>query len=249
MHGPIFHCSFVPNTFFMLMDLRCCPCLGREPGWLSSRLISWDWLLPHWHIPEAAATQRRGAAFLVSVLGLMLFSYYQGRSHRAVLILAWWPIFPLMTLLLDSLFEQRPALKWRMLPAGLIGCLPAAILLGSTASFFENLTMVGDYAGRQLGCAVYSEPDSFDNDAAVIGAFSGAGKPIWIISPREADLHLATRHTELAPCSFNELLLMADYPRLAYKLESQPEACIWIDRVFFEAALPQHQGVRSSPIC
>ncbi len=187
---------------------------------------------------------RTRAAFLLSVLGLMLFSYYQGRSHRAVLILAWWPIFPLMTLLVDSLFEYLSALRWRMLPAGLIACIPTAILIGSVASFFENLAMVGDYAGRQLGCAVYSEPVSFDNDASVIGAFSDASKPMWIISSREAALHLTTRRTELSPCSFNELLLMADYPTLASNLEKQSDACIWIDRVYFEAALPHHQGVR-----
>ncbi|HEV8062169.1 MAG TPA: hypothetical protein VGP68_19985, partial [Gemmataceae bacterium] len=183
------------------------------------------------------------ATFLVSVLGLMLFSYYQGRSHRAVLILAWWPIFPLMTLLLDSLFKEMSTFHWRMLPVGLLGCLPAVILIGSVASFFENVTMVGDYAGRQLGALMYSKPGSFDTDAAIISAYSRAGKPTWIISSREASLHLATRRTELAPCSFNELLLMADYPKLANKLAAQPDVCIWIDRGYFEAALSHHQGV------
>ena len=45
---------------------------------------------------QGSCSSRARAVFLLSVLGLMLFSYYQGRSHRAVLILAWWPMFPLL---------------------------------------------------------------------------------------------------------------------------------------------------------
>ena len=187
---------------------------------------------------------RARAVFLVSVLGLMLFSYYQGRSHRAVLILAWWPVFPLLTLLLDALLDQIGEISWRRLPLGLVACLPAAILVGSVASFFENLNMVGDYAGRQLSSVIYPGPISFDGDAAIVRSIPLAGEPMWIISSRESILHLASRRSELTPCSFNELLLMADYPAVAKKLEASPDVCIWLDRIELESELSRHQGVQ-----
>jgi len=195
------------------------------------------------HARGLASTRGR-ATFLISVLGLMLFSYYQGRSHRAVLILAWWPAFPLLTLLLDELIEQLDGLRRRTLPLALVACLPAAILLGSAASFFEHLSMVGDYARRQLGAIAYPGPDSLARDAAILRSIPEAAEPLWIISSRESLLHLAARRRQLAPCSFNELLLMADYPKLAEKLRANPGVCIWIDRIDLEMAVAQHQGVR-----
>ena len=87
---------------------------------------------------SGTSNPRARAVFLVSVLGLMLFSYYQGRSHRAVLILAWWPVFPLLTLLLDALLDQIGVFNWRKLPMGLVACLPAAVLVGSVASFLKT---------------------------------------------------------------------------------------------------------------
>ena len=193
---------------------------------------------------SGTSNPRARAIFLVSVLGLLLFSYYQGRSHRAVLILAWWPMFPLLTLLFDALLDQIGELSWRKLPLGLIACLPAAILTGSVASFFENLSMVGDYAGRQLGSVIHPGPISFELDAAIVRSIPRAGEPLWIISSRESILHLASRRPEIAPCSFNELLLMADYPTLAKKLEANPGACIWLDKSELEFGVSQHQGVR-----
>ena len=104
--------------------------------------------------------------------------------------------------------------------------------------------MVGDYAGRQLGSVFYPGPISFEGDAAIVRSMPLTGEPVWIISSRESILHLATRRPELTPCSFNELLLMADYPNIARKLEARPDACIWLDRIELEFALSQHQGVR-----
>ena len=85
-----------------------------------------------------------------------------------------------------------------MWPAGLVGCIPAVILLGSVASFFENLNMVGDYAGRQLGSVLYPGPVSFEEDAAIVSTIPVAGKPVWIISSREAVLHLRSRRPQMA---------------------------------------------------
>jgi hypothetical protein len=194
---------------------------------------------------RGVCSSRSPAIFLISSLGLLLFSYYQGRSHRAVLILAWWPIFPLLTLFLDTLVEKLKRPSWRLLPVALTGCIPAAILLGSAASFFEHLNMVGDNAGRQLASLAFGGPVSFTKDAAILSNWPDRAAQLWIISPRESILHLAAGRRQLAPCSFNELLLMADYQTLTRKLADNPDACIWIDRIDLEMAISQHLGVRA----
>lgn len=192
---------------------------------------------------KGACTGRSRAMFLVSVLGLLLFSYYQGRSHRAVLILAWWPAFPLLALLLDALLDLMEQERQSRSALGAIACLPAAILLGSTFSFFTHLGMVGDYTGRQLGSLLYPGTSGLSVDAAILSRLPTRGAPVWIISSRESILHLKTGRRQMAPCSFNELLLMQDYPKLASMLKENPSACIWIDKRELELAIAHHQGV------
>src|SRR5262249_32645487 len=62
-----------------------------------------------------AGTIRAKMMFLLSVLGLGLFSYYQGRSHHYVLTLVWWPCFLLMTLFLDELLSLLRTMPGRVL--------------------------------------------------------------------------------------------------------------------------------------
>ena len=49
------------------------------------------------------ATPRVQMVFLLSVLGIGLSSYYQGRSHPNILLLVWWPAHLLLALFLDDL--------------------------------------------------------------------------------------------------------------------------------------------------
>ncbi len=49
---------------------------------------------------------RARAVFLLSVLGVGLSSYYEGRSHPIVLLLVWWPALLLLTLFLDELLAR-----------------------------------------------------------------------------------------------------------------------------------------------
>jgi hypothetical protein len=187
---------------------------------------------------------RARALFLVSMLGLLLFSYYQGRSHRAVLILAWWPAFPALTLLLDAHFDYVIELAARIDPLRLIGLVPAAILIGSVGSYFESLPAVGTNSGNQLAGVLHAEPVPYDRDADILRRQTDRHDSLWIISPRESVLHLATQRPEAARCSFNELLLMTDFPPLVSQLTSATNAEIWIDKAELEAALPVHQGMQ-----
>jgi hypothetical protein len=187
---------------------------------------------------------RARALFLVSILGLLLFSYYQGRSHRAVLILAWWPAFPALTLLLDAHFDYVIELAARIDPLRLIGLVPAAILIGSVGSYFESLPAVGTNSGNQLAGVLHAQPVPYDRDADILRRQTDRHDSLWIISPRESVLHLATQRPEAARCSFNELLLMTDFPPLVSQLTSATNAEIWIDKAELEAALPVHQGMQ-----
>ncbi len=187
---------------------------------------------------------RSRALFLVSVLGLLLFSYYQGRSHRAVLILAWWPVFPTLVLLLDALFDFLAEFARRRDPMRAMALVPAAILLGSVGSFFESLPAIGANSGRQLAGVFHAEPAVYDRDAEIVRLLTKRHDSLWIISPRESLLHLVAQRPELARCSFNELLLMADFPPLMSQLAEIGNTEIWIDKAELKAALPVHQGMQ-----
>jgi hypothetical protein len=193
---------------------------------------------------NALALPRARAVFMLSILGLLLFSYYQGRSHRAVLILAWWPVFPLLTLLLDGLLESVAESRWRRLRLGLGGCPLVFVLLGFAGGLLERMPMIGDYAGRQLGALLYGGPAPLAEETQVLRTFPPRGAKVWIISERESILQLTSNRQPVSPAGFNQLLLMCDYERMAQVLAVQPATCLWIDRAFLEAALPEHQGLQ-----
>jgi uncharacterized membrane protein len=54
---------------------------------------------------------RTSLVLLLSVLGLGLFSYYQGRSHAYCLLAVWWPAYVLLTIFVDMIYSRiiRPS--------------------------------------------------------------------------------------------------------------------------------------------
>ena len=82
-------------------------------------------------------TLRAKMMFLLSLLGVGLSSYFQGRSHPNILVLVWWPCQLLLVLFLDDLLlrlKQRPA---RVLP-WFATALLAWFLVGSAVSLAPN---------------------------------------------------------------------------------------------------------------
>jgi hypothetical protein len=84
----------------------------------------------------------------------------------------------------------------------------------------------------------------YDRDAEIVRLLTRRHDSLWIISPRESVFHLVAQRPELARCSFNELLLMTDFPPLTSQLAETGNTEIWIDKAELEAALPVHQGVQ-----
>ncbi len=78
--------------------------------------------------------------FLLSVMGLGLFSYYQGRSHDCVFTFVCWPGFVLLALFAQEYLEQIKTIGWRKK----VGLLAVIVILSSLSavSFYHDLRFV-----------------------------------------------------------------------------------------------------------
>src|SRR6185437_4333635 len=92
---------------------------------------------------------RTSLLFLISVLGCGLFSYFQGRSHPMVLLLAWWPALVLLPILLDDVLDYlrlQPRQVLAYAAAGLMGWF----MLASAVSLAESAPELGHVVRLQL---------------------------------------------------------------------------------------------------
>lgn len=89
--------------------------------------------------------------FMLSILGLGLFSYYQGRSHEQVLHLVLWPCFILVCLLIDdylyAIFERFGQIKSKLQRYVMLKRVVATVLMTALlcayASSFTVQTIYG----------------------------------------------------------------------------------------------------------
>jgi hypothetical protein len=174
-------------------------------------------------------TARAKLVFLLSLLGLGLFSYYQGRSHHYVLTLVWWPCFVLLTLFLDGLVTA-----WRYRPRfGMQAVFLLAIawlLSGYAWSAVRDLECMGNLISEQ-----FPRPDSaraleFRREAELLRSYAGAENEMLILAPWDPTLHLLSGIPSLAPSSFIEMVLVADYRDVMRRLEDRPSAKVYIDK-------------------
>lgn len=182
--------------------------------------------------------------FLLALLGLGLFAYYQGRSHRAVLLLAWWPCFPMLAIALDRLLqrlrEKNAALTPRWAMAGIL----IWVLGGSALGLFNRLPGLSRSTGDQIGALLYKQPSPIAEESVLLREHIPLGQEVLILSQREAILHLEIGRRSPAACSFNQLLLMRDFHDLCQRLLSTPSIQVFIDRQVVDQVATEHVGVR-----
>lgn len=101
-----------------------------------SRSIAFLAKCPHDAADGACAPdiQKNTARFVLAVLGMALFSYYQGRSVTSVLLTCAWPAYLLIAMetdaLLDALFLGGRARGFSQVSAKAVTVLTAALLMG-----------------------------------------------------------------------------------------------------------------------
>ena len=120
-------------------------------------------------------TPRAKMIFLLSLLGVGLSSYFQGRSHPNILVLVWWPCQLLLVLFLDDLLlrlKQRPA---RVLP-WFATALLAWFLVGSAVSLAPELRFAGNViVGNFRAMADPKVPRQQQEEAALLARPGPAG--------------------------------------------------------------------------
>jgi hypothetical protein len=172
--------------------------------------------------------------FLLSVLGVGLSSYFQGRSHPIVLLLVWWPCLLLLTLFLDDL-----VLRLKEKSAGLLPWSATAVvawfLVGSACSLAPEVRAVTkkidvDYRSMLDRKA----PRRRQQETALLTRFVPPGEKVVVASRNAALIHLASKRAAVNPVSFpGQMVLMEEYRRLSEFLAQSPSTPVLIDKSVF----------------
>ncbi|HOG65570.1 MAG TPA: hypothetical protein PLD82_09065, partial [Spirochaetota bacterium] len=187
----------------------------------------------------------------LSLLGILLFSYYQGRSHDWNLYKVWWPAFIILTLATDRLWK---AATNRILPfhgfqffrlfsvqrAGtgrlfsLIASLSLLFLLAAAlpSSAITGLRMNKFFKGRHSAKNRVMESE-FAQSSLFIQSHTKPGEKVLIFSYRDASFHVQSRTSSPVPVpGMTELLLKSELDAILAYIGSGNA-----DRFFVEPAL------------
>jgi hypothetical protein len=176
-------------------------------------------------------TTRSSLVMLVTVLGIGLFSYYQGRSHNGNLPACCLPAFILLTLFSDDLYTIYKSKKVFVVPFALT-------LFVLSFSFFQIL-----YDQKRICGLTWGKKDSalarqaklhLEKNAAAIRAATQPGEKVFIFT---APYYLSQYFDLSGTCSIEnpgigELFLLSDYQRLLSRLAHNETT-----KVFFEPAV------------
>lgn len=167
--------------------------------------------------------------FYISALGLVLFIYYQGRSHPFCLMMVMWPAFINGIILTERL--ARVVRIRREMPHSLFVVMPILFILSACASAVLNalpvltreslkITHKKSIASRQL----VSEELEFMNGTQ-------RGRRCLILSKRQAIYHieLGTSSPAEGP-GLVESVLMSDARRLANSIKPERIPCIYLGK-------------------
>ncbi len=222
------------NLVALLYMTGICLCMC---GWIKKGLRS---------PPDAgpADTSRLNLVFLVSVMGLGLFSNYQGRSHDFNLLGVSWPAFILMGLFADALWDRfrqprgfpwkKKALKFSMLlmPVSLI-----FVLFLYASYMLKNLPSLGGYAQSRIQImnnAQRSIPYDFNQKIELMKKHFAPGEEAVIFSEKyQAIFYISTRTTNPVQVpSFVEIFFLTDIQKYYQYLDQNSEIKIMMSDDF-----------------
>jgi hypothetical protein len=171
--------------------------------------------------------------FLISILGVGLFTVYQGRSHNHNLMATFWSAFFLTALFADVLWERMiPKIRSgvsSMVAAGLT-LLPLPLLLlfvlfAAVPAFLGTLPSFLSSLQSQLGILtdrIDAEPNPYGDRIEFMRQYFSPGEQVPIFSSKyDTTFYLETRTTNpvRAP-GWNELFLQSDVNQYESYLEN-----------------------------
>jgi hypothetical protein len=189
---------------------------------------------------------RAKSVFLLSVLGIGLFSYYQAHPHHMVLLLVWWPVFPLLTLFLDELIDRVRDRQDCLFPWAVAGLI-AWLLIGSACSFFPQVPLFArTIAANYQAFRPRSQLLGLKPETEVLKTHVAHGEKVFLASAADGLLHLTSSLPTHWPCSFAQMLLVEDYRALTRMLDDEPTTKVYVDGTIFglQGWYKDHEGAK-----
>jgi hypothetical protein len=175
-------------------------------------------------------TPRDITVFMLSVIGVGIFSYYQGRSVDGNLTVVWYPAILLITLAADYSLTAFRRSQWRTYP-NLVVLIPSVAIF--TSAIFGLVA-----AGYSSYPAIYGRITAPGNPVTIEGvAFIAGnchqGEPVLILSAN-AGMYYAESGTvnPLSGPGFGELFLTRDYDAIRLAIDKQKVKKIFVDTAF-----------------
>lgn len=175
------------------------------------------------------ASSKPDLTFFLSMLGLGLFVYYQGRSHIFVLMCVYWPALMIAAMAADK--ALRAIRTHRLPPFGQIGIPAAAIafILLSAASFLARAPEFGGDLMRRYARGSGPQDPIVRDEFAFIKAHSAPGQNCLVLSQRQgiyyAESGLAS---PLKGPGLVESILRQDEDRLLRAFARGRLACVFL---------------------
>jgi hypothetical protein len=175
-------------------------------------------------------TPRDISIFMLSVLGVGLFSYYQGRSADTSLTAVWYPAILLLILAADYSLNSFKRNQWRTY-VSLVVLVPSAVII--CCAFFGVMS-----AGYSLYPAIYDRLTTPGNAVTIAGinfidSNCRQGEPVLILSSN-AGVYYAEGETvnPLNGPGFGELFLKRDHNAILSAIEKHKVGKIFVDTAF-----------------
>jgi concanavalin A-like lectin/glucanase superfamily protein len=178
-------------------------------------------------------TPRAKVIFLLSVLGIGLSSYYQGRSHPNILLLVGWPGCVLLALFLDDVLarlKERPVRPMPWLAAAALGWFLVGSACGLAPAVGQAATVL---AAKYRADGDPSAPPQREAETALLRRAVPPGDKVFIAAPQASFLHLASGRPGLSPSTILQMVRMDEFRELDGLLDKSPSTPVLVDQSVF----------------
>lgn len=196
-----------PDVWHLMIATYLMGMCGAVLSWIKkTRSVKWDMI------------------FCLSILGIALFVYYQGRAHPNVLVIATWPAIIILFMFCEMIFNLVRAQKLSKIYV--IFCFPVLLfgLLLSTEFLYSTPFLFKSMLKRWQIILIGSEETPITRNIAYIKQNVGDKKEVIIVAPNQsvyyAETHLASPIN--GPGAI-EIFLTADMDKLNQALELNTE--------------------------
>ena len=189
--------------------------------------------------------------FLLSILGLGLFSYYQGHSHNFCFCFSSYPAILLLILIADNSFNEISIKKTKYYNVAYFTIL--FFFLGTGIfSIVKNSNIIRGWTVCGFKSLYNQDANSdFSQNIALIKKHVKEGEKILILSPKYDGLYYGETHTicVLNTPSYSELTFKTSYDMFINKIINNDNTKIFVDLIFtdqnfFYALIENNYGIK-----